>query len=95
MAVGRNVDCHHGQRHIVPTNDYWIGHHEDALPLLSSAYQGSSSNVGRALNACCLALTHAALGDKAQASKWLVLALQHDPDSYLLAEATAAVSAMP
>ena len=73
---------------------FWAGKHEEARSLLlSSAEMQRDVPHNRAFNACVLAMVCGALGDTAEAVRWLGEAESSDPHCPLLSEARGAIGA--
>lgn len=70
----------------------WMGQHREAIELCERAFPYARPK-DRALIACSLAASWAALGWRAEARHWLALARAHHAGCPLLAEATAALAA--
>jgi hypothetical protein len=71
----------------------WLGRHDEALPLLARAYLLNGIRSSRARYAACAAISHAALGQVAEATMWLTRARKNHPRCALLARAEAALAA--
>lgn len=70
----------------------WMGQHAEAVELLELAFAANMIPQYRALNACCLAISWSASGQRADALDWLDAARNLDPKSVLLERATAAIN---
>jgi hypothetical protein len=72
---------------------FWLGRPQQAIGFLESAYHLNSSLAHRAVNACCLAMSMAALKRWPEAEAWLSRAVANDASCLLLHEARAALAA--
>lgn len=66
---------------------WWLGHSESAVLLARRAFETHDSERGQALNACTLCLAYCDLNERAEAKKWLEIAVKLDPSASLLGEA--------
>ncbi len=73
----------------------WLGRHEESVDLLKRAFANNPLRQNRALNACCLAISYAAIGPRSTALAWLDRARALDPSCGLRPRATAALNAEP
>lgn len=69
----------------------WLGRHDEAIEMLQQAYHRNGSDVNRALNACELTISLAAIGRIDEATRWFERARAGHPSSPLLRRAEAAL----
>lgn len=70
----------------------WLGRHSEAIAVLEKAFACNSSPTGRALNACCLALSYSGAGLQQEAERWLQRARDNHARCPLLERAAAGLA---